>query len=324
MKSIIIVLPYFGKFPNYFNLFLKSCATNSTINWLLVTDQKLDKKNLPKNFILKKSSFSDIQNLAKEKYGKSPISPYSLCKYKVVYHEIFYNEVKEFDFWGFCDCDLIFGNLRKFLTNKILSTYDKISWRGHLTLFRNTQNVNEAYKNEFLGFKTFRGCINDSDGINLFDEVGINKIFNQLGLKIYEDLPFADLQIRSNNFICQHNIFNLETNKNQIFRWTEEGLFRIYIYNKEIHTQSIAYVHFLKRPMRWDDYSVEKEHAFLIIPNRFIRDEKLTPNKLYKYSRKKFYWTYILSRLTPKFLFNKLIEKIKQRNLDPDIYERKL
>ena len=36
--SIAIVLPYFGKLPNYFPLFLESCRKNPTVNWLFYTD----------------------------------------------------------------------------------------------------------------------------------------------------------------------------------------------------------------------------------------------------------------------------------------------
>lgn len=322
MKTIIIILPYFGRFPNYFSLFLKSCAANPTINWLLVTDQEVVNLKIPNNFIVEKFSFSDLQRQCVSKYGKAPAAPYSLCKYRVVYHELFHKYVKDYDFWGFCDCDLIFGNLRKLITEDILSAYDKISWRGHLTLFKNCEKANSAYKQEFPGFKTFKGCINDSEGINLFDEVGINKIFDKLGLKIYKDLPFADLFIRSNNFICQHDIFSPSTNVNQIFRWTVGGLYRIYVFNNQIFSQPIAYVHFLKRPMRYDDFSIEGDSAFLIVPNRFVKDECLSVEKILSYSRKSVYWSYYLPRLTPKFLFQKIKEKLRSNNNKPDIYER--
>jgi len=33
-----IIVPYFGKFPSYFGLWLRSCAINPEIDWLLVTD----------------------------------------------------------------------------------------------------------------------------------------------------------------------------------------------------------------------------------------------------------------------------------------------
>ena len=131
-------MPYFGRFPSYFPLYLKSCAANHTITWLLITDQTLKEIIIPDNFIVKNSTFYDIQNKAEGLFGKAPDTPYALCKYRVVYHELFKENISGFDFWGFCDCDLIFGNLRYFITDEVLDKYDKISWRGHLTLFKNT------------------------------------------------------------------------------------------------------------------------------------------------------------------------------------------
>ena len=48
MKKCIIILPYFGKFNNYFNLFLKSCEKNPDFSWLIFTDDK-SKYNYPEN-----------------------------------------------------------------------------------------------------------------------------------------------------------------------------------------------------------------------------------------------------------------------------------
>lgn len=306
MKSILFILPYWGKFPNYFQLWLNSCKLNETIDWLIITDININQKyRVPKNVKWKKMSFAELQNKVKEKYSAAPIFPYDLCKYRVVYHELFTNECLEYDFWGFCDCDLIWGNLRSFITDEILNSYDKISWRGHMTLFKNTDKVNNAYKKEFNGFKTFRGCITGTDGINLFDEVGINKIFDRLGLSIYKAIPFADLKIRQFNFICLHNIFGQETNKNQIFRWSKKhGLERIYIYNGNIEKQQIAYVHFLKRPMKV--YLTEDNENFLIVPNKFISDRVLSTCLVRKLSANRVYWEYWLARLNWKFIKNKI------------------
>ena len=38
MKKCCFVIPYFGKLPNYFQLFLNSCKYNQDYNWLLFTD----------------------------------------------------------------------------------------------------------------------------------------------------------------------------------------------------------------------------------------------------------------------------------------------
>lgn len=320
--KILIIIPYFGRFPNYFNLFLKSCAANDSINWLLVTDQNMDTYKVPSNFIVMNKNFSDIQKIAYEKCGSLPQTPYDLCKYRVAYHELFLECIKGYDFWGFCDCDLIFGNIRHFLKDTILNQYDKISWRGHLTLFKYTASVNKVYQTEIPGFKTFKGCILGTDGLNLFDEVGINKIFDKLNLKIYKELPFADLRIRNNNFICSHEIFDPETNLFQIFRWSNGDLFRIYLYHGKIKEEAIAYVHFLKRPMQWADKTLIDENSFLIVPNCFIRDEVLTEASLQKFAEKKFYWSYWLSRINIKFLFNKIKGILNHENFEADEYVR--
>ena len=39
MKKCIFIIPYFGKFNEYFTLFLKSCKNNKEFNWLILTLQ---------------------------------------------------------------------------------------------------------------------------------------------------------------------------------------------------------------------------------------------------------------------------------------------
>ena len=40
-KKIAFVVPYYGKFPDYFPLWLKTCGTNPTIDFLLFTDENM-------------------------------------------------------------------------------------------------------------------------------------------------------------------------------------------------------------------------------------------------------------------------------------------
>ena len=47
MKVALIVL-YFGKLPNYFSLFLKSCEVNKDFTWLIFTDDETE-FNYPEN-----------------------------------------------------------------------------------------------------------------------------------------------------------------------------------------------------------------------------------------------------------------------------------
>lgn len=319
MSTILFILPYFGKLPTYFQLYLNSCKANPDICWLIVTDNNMQQYSIPPNVMVRQMSFTSLQDMIANKFGTHILAPYELCNYKVAYHDLF-EEANNYDFWGFCDCDLIWGNLRNFITDDVLNNFDKISWRGHMTLFRNDTKINNAYKIEIPGFKTFRGCIEGSEGINLFDEVGINKIFDHEGLSTYKKIPFADLKIRSANFKCLHNIFPEQSNGHAIFRWDENnGLELIYYtYNNEIKTQQAAYVHFLKRPMKVAGNNLSK--SMLIVPNSFIDDRDITVPLIKKYSRNKIYWSYYIKRLNLRFLKSKIEYIVKHRNQKPDQY----
>jgi hypothetical protein len=61
---------------------------------------------------------------------------------------VFNDYLNDFDFWGHCDVDIIWGDIRKYTTEKILHKYDIFSTRkgtisGHFSLFRNTLSINQ-------------------------------------------------------------------------------------------------------------------------------------------------------------------------------------
>ena len=85
MKKIVMILPYFGKLPNYFSLFLLSCKNNPEIDWLLYTDSQV--QSPASNIKINHCSF----DIFVERIRKSipfPItltSPYDLCDFKPTY-----------------------------------------------------------------------------------------------------------------------------------------------------------------------------------------------------------------------------------------------
>ena len=50
--KIAFVIPYFGKFPNYFELWEHSAAYNKDIDFLIFTDTPRNKHNIYKTFII--------------------------------------------------------------------------------------------------------------------------------------------------------------------------------------------------------------------------------------------------------------------------------
>lgn len=101
MQSIIVVIPYFGKFNNYFNLFLKSIEYNSTVDFLIITD---DKRNFdyPSNVKVVYSSFLEESHRMTSYFDFDATcgTPYKICDYKPFFGEIYKEYTKGYDFWG--------------------------------------------------------------------------------------------------------------------------------------------------------------------------------------------------------------------------------
>ena len=57
--KVAFIVPYFGTFPQYFQLFLKSCELNPNYDWLLFTD---DERlfNYPSNVHVNLISFNSL------------------------------------------------------------------------------------------------------------------------------------------------------------------------------------------------------------------------------------------------------------------------
>ena len=77
-------------------------------------------------------------------------SGYKLCDFKPALGYIFSDYIKKYDFWGYCDIDIIFGNIRAFMTDDLLNEYDVISARhdyltGCFALYKNNQDMCELF-----------------------------------------------------------------------------------------------------------------------------------------------------------------------------------
>lgn len=152
-KSIALIIPYFGKWPSYFNIFLKGCENNNWLNIIFFTDCPFPEKKY-ENLTFIKSSLKEFSTLSTQKLG-IPISiqfSYKLCDFKPCYGLIFEDYLKDYDYWGYGDIDLIYGDLASFISPKIHAKYDVISNReeilsGSLSLFKNKPSVNLLFKN---------------------------------------------------------------------------------------------------------------------------------------------------------------------------------
>jgi len=151
MKSIVIIIDYFGSFPVWFDIFLESCKWNPTINWIIHSDCEYTQE-LPKNVEIKYISWDDYVNTVRHRLNTSfcPNRPYKICDLKPALGCLWYDEIQQYDFWGFGDMDLVYGDIRSFYTDELLENYDILSisdWgiSGPLCLLKNCHWTIDAF-----------------------------------------------------------------------------------------------------------------------------------------------------------------------------------
>ena len=158
MKSICLIIPYFGKWPAWFNMYLETCRHNPSVDWLFFTDCEIP-KDAAQNTKFFKMSLDDFSVLASKKlglkiklktayaYGRRP----KVSEYRPACGVIFEDYLKDYDFWGYSDIDVVYGDIRKFITDDMLETYDIITAKkkyivGHFVIYKNCDKMNRLYQ----------------------------------------------------------------------------------------------------------------------------------------------------------------------------------
>lgn len=297
MKKIVVFAVYYGKFPAYFPLFLLSCKYNETIDFIIVTDNiELNVKyDIPKNVKIVNLGLHDIKLRLDKVVGFETqiTTPYKLCDVKVMYGEVFKDLVNGYDFWGYCDIDLIFGDIRKFLTDEILETAEKCYILGHFSLYRNIDKINKLFMylpNENEKFNIRSGFYKDVLTTPItkgFDEVdGIYEICKKEKIKLYHASDYADLWIKYTRFKLADHKFGYELRKNydyQVFYWENGKIKRAYLENNEIKYDEFIYIHHLPKFVKPKKIKVDSyTKAFWISYKGFYEKEcnKITKNDI--------------------------------------------
>ncbi|MHC0444012.1 DUF6625 family protein [Flavobacterium sp. 3-218] len=216
MNKIILLNCYLGKLPWYFDFFLKSCETNPSIDFIIFSDDE-EKRETPKNVKIVKFSLADFNSLASQKLNLDIqiSSAYKICDFKPAFGVIFQDQISEYDFWGVCDIDLVFGRIREFMTEELLNNYDVISVKdsfpsGYFLLFRNNPVVNYLFEKskdyQFIFTSNENYCFDECGGA--YDEVmsGINI----LDVQTKTESIFHVLVREKNNIRIHFDLFIIE------------------------------------------------------------------------------------------------------------------
>lgn len=288
MKKCCFIIPYFGKMPNYFPLFLKSCSKNKDYNWIIITDDDGDYE-YPVNTTRVLMAYSDLKSYI-QSYFDFPISleaPYKLCDFRPAYGLLFEKYLSDYLFWGFCDLDLIVGDINSFITESMLKEYDKLFCLGHMTLFRNTEEGRKMFMQAVDGEEWYKEAFTVPQNV-IFDEVcrsekNIHNIYLNYGKRVLEVDYSANFRIQPSSFIKatyipQEDIFQYDK-RESLYIWDNGHIMRYFMDEDRLLCQEYLYIHLQERNMKVTDKNILTKKQFKIIPNEFRTLEYETVTK---------------------------------------------
>ncbi len=247
-SSIALVNVWMGELPEYFKPWLISAAGNPTIDFFVFTNA-VNVPATPANVHLIPCTFEEVKERIQARFDFEICldRTYKLCDYKPSYGEAFSDHLKDYDFWGYCDLDLIWGNIRKYVTEDILKANERVFGRGHFTLMKNTPEVNAYYRTlsypGTLDYKT----VYTTGRSYAYDEYaehnggGTSIIMQKCGIPLYEndDLGRVADQFGARFRIPSIGTFYVEYDKGNIYlkrgsRVLKENMYYHYHERKKI------------------------------------------------------------------------------------------
>ena len=238
--KIGIIVCYFGKLPEMFEIWSKTCERNTEFDFLIFTDQKVG--STVRNIHVFNCTLTDIKKLAETKLNAGEIildSAYKLCDYKPMYGLIFSDYLESYDFWGMCDVDMIFGDLRKYITDDVLSKYEKIYQLGHLTFYRNDKVVNNRFMSE--GYCDWKYAVKTNSHCRMCER-GMMEKYARLGIDVYTARDYADIsklhrRYQLSRWLVPKN--EVDRYKYQVFYYENGSVYRAILQHKKITTEEI-------------------------------------------------------------------------------------
>ena len=171
-NQVAVVIPYFGKWPEWIELYFYSCGRNPKIDFIFYTDCPLPQHQY-KNTIFYQCSYEEYSQRISRRLGINYIceKPYKLTDLKPFIGVIHQEKLMGYDFWGMGDLDLIYGDLSMLVNDEMIERYDLITTHnyhiaGHFCLCRN----NEYYRNLCFKIKDWKQKM-ESDKAMSIDEI---------------------------------------------------------------------------------------------------------------------------------------------------------
>jgi len=264
MKACFVVC-WFGKLPDYLPVWLKTCKFNKEFDFLVLTDDMTYESSENVYFIhFDQKEF--IRRAIERIGGKINFThAYRLCDYRPMFGLIFKEELVKYDYWGYCDTDLVFGSISDFCSYEVLNKYEAIFNGGHFTLIRNCPTMNNLFKRKGAIF-SYR-IVTSHDAIFAFDETtGIQLIAKAAGINALYEIPYIEADAKYTQITSR---FEKNNPSYQAYYWEKGHLYRVKIDKGDSYYQEVSYIHLQKRKIEILDSAVTQIDSFWIKPQGF-------------------------------------------------------
>ena len=171
---VAMILPWYGAKPWYWQLF-EASARRIGMDVIVVAEKGFRVKE--RNFRVVEMSLDEVRRRAEKVLGTGVnlTRGYKLCDLRPMYGVVFADILKDYDYWAYGDCDVIYG--RKF--NDFLAKVADGDWdvatvqskwlSGPFTMLKNVPKINMLFERARDWRKTL-GCSDNQ----IFDELGEN------------------------------------------------------------------------------------------------------------------------------------------------------
>ena len=209
-------------------------------------------------------------------------SPYKLCDYRPTYGLALSKWIGTYDFWGDCDLDMLFGDLRKYFSDEILSTVDRCYVNGHISLWRNNEKMNTIFKFQ-----------EDSRGLNYQD------VYTSPDSYYFDEQRGVYTKCLLNGVKFAHFSMRDPIQGEPYFYWggvSKETQFVIYWQHGKLYSiatngdkEELCYAHFFRRKFTIENYFPNKDvDSIKVLPCKAIINEDVRSVD-YLEREKKFY-----------------------------------
>jgi hypothetical protein len=310
--SICLVLAYLGPWPSYIDLFFHSILFNPDVDWFIVYDHPLPDIVVPPNVRLFRTTKSQLaQRIADAVQTPVNLSvPYKLADFKPAYGVIFPDELREYDVWGHCDSDIVFGQIRHFVTRELFDAYDKVLMHAYMAFYRNSSAANNF----------FRLTAPSISYQNIFVDPryrGLDEWPGMARLLAHHNIPYFQQEFMATPAPWHYDLQAVQVPNYypQAFVWDAGRVLQLHWDGSQVVETEFALIHLMRRKMRAAEFPVDSSlRRFAILPDGFqpLSELPSTPDELAKLNPRRRWYPAYFTMMRP---FRRLRRFWRERSL---------